>query len=100
MRLDQMATAIRSKNAGPCLLTLDLIFSSKENFDRASGKLETLRTYISDRYATPLEQIRTFVYAPAQAIKITIPRHIMSGDVGDRDVYGAQQHAPLLDIDL
>jgi len=32
--------------------------------------------------------------------KITLPRDVVSGDVGDRDVYGAQQHAPLLDIEL
>ena len=39
-------------------------------------------------------------YEPALAVKITLPREIMSGDVGDRDVYGAQQHAALLDIEL
>ena len=39
-------------------------------------------------------------FAPALAVKITLPREIASGDVGDRDVYGAQQHAPLLDIEL
>jgi hypothetical protein len=27
-------------------------------------------------------------------------RLVVSGDLGDRDVYGAQQHAPLLDLEL
>ena len=33
-------------------------------------------------------------------IKITYLRDVPSGTVGDRDVYGAQQHAPLMDIDI
>ena len=39
-------------------------------------------------------------YDVAYAIKITIPRLVPSGDPGDTDVYGAQQHAPLLDIEI
>jgi hypothetical protein len=29
-----------------------------------------------------------------------VPRQIMSGDPGDRDVYGAQQHTPVLWIEI
>src|SRR3546814_8173333 len=34
------------------------------------------------------------------AFKATIPRAIPAGDLGDTDVYGCQQHAPLLDVDI
>ncbi|MGZ9039111.1 MAG: DUF4387 family protein, partial [Burkholderiales bacterium] len=36
----------------------------------------------------------------ANAIKITIPRPIVSGDVNDTDVYGGQQHGPLVDVEV
>jgi hypothetical protein len=39
-------------------------------------------------------------YDAASAFKATFPRLVPSGDVGDTDVYGCQQHAPLLDVDL
>ena len=39
-------------------------------------------------------------YPAGNAFKATIPRRIPSGDVGDTDIYGAQQHAPLLDVDI
>jgi hypothetical protein len=39
-------------------------------------------------------------FAPAAAIKITIRRPRTAGDVGETDVYGAQQHAPLLGVVL
>ena len=39
-------------------------------------------------------------FDPAAAIKITIRRPRRGGDVGETDVYGAQQHAPLLGLEL
>ena len=46
-------------------------------------------------HMTP-EPICQFVfYDTALGFKITFDRAISSGTVGDRDVYGAQQHAPL-----
>ena len=39
-------------------------------------------------------------YPAGNAFNATIPRLVASGDVGDTDVYGAQQHAPLLDVDI
>ncbi|MCL5290670.1 MAG: DUF4387 domain-containing protein, partial [Firmicutes bacterium] len=36
----------------------------------------------------------------ANAIKATIVRPYPSGNLGETDVYGAQQHAPLLDLEL
>lgn len=100
MRLDEIATAIRSKNAGPCLLTLDVLFSSRESFEEARGRIPDLRRQVSQRYAKPLDQVRVFACEPAHAIKITLPRDVVSGDVGDRDVYGAQQHGLVLDLEI
>ena len=39
-------------------------------------------------------------YDAAFAFKATFPRLVPAGDFGDTDVYGCQQHAPLLDVDL
>ncbi len=100
MRLDEIATTIRSKNAGPCLLTLDLLFPNQEAFEFVCERISDLRLHVSRCYAKPAAQVRIFAYEPALSIKITIPRDIMSGDIGDRDVYGAQQHAPLLEVAL
>ena len=100
MHLHQLATAIRSKNAGPCLLTIDVIFKSRDGFDMASRHQDRLVDYASSAYGIPPKQIRIFTYEPALAIKITLPRKIVAGSVGDRDVYGAQQHTPLLDFVL
>ncbi len=48
-------------------------------------------------YHIPESQIISLVhFDPAKAVKITVVRPIPSGALGETDVYGAQQHAPLM----
>jgi hypothetical protein len=100
MRLDEIATVIRSKNAGPCTLTLDLMFPDRERFALVSGQAARLRDTVAARYGRSPDEVSVFVYEPALAVKISLPRDLVSGDADDCDVYGAQQHRPLLDIDV
>jgi hypothetical protein len=39
-------------------------------------------------------------FDPAKAVKITIVRPIPSGSLGETDVYGAQQHSPLIKLNI
>jgi hypothetical protein len=100
MRLHSMAKVIRSKNAGPCLLTLDIMLADAATFAYVATRVGSLRRQVAQRYRLSENEVIVLPYEPALALKITLPRETMSGDVGDRDVYGAQQHAALLDIDL
>src|SRR5262245_44125542 len=100
MRLESIATVIRSKNAGPCLLTFDLMLPDQATFAYVTERAASLRRQVARRYGRSENEIAVLPFEPALAVKITLPRDVVSGDVGDRDVYGAQQHAPLLDIEL
>lgn len=99
-RLKDIAKACKSKNAGPFHITLDIMFDQPELFEkvRASGVITA--GLIARLYGVPVDSVLFTEYPPALAWKATIPRRIASGAVGDTDVYGAQQHAPLLDIDV
>jgi hypothetical protein len=46
------------------------------------------------------EVVQIINYDAASAIKITIPRPTISGDVDDTDVFGGQQHGPLADLEV
>ena len=100
MRLDQSASVIRSKNAGPRKLTCDLIFDDAAAYAHFRARLTELRGLVAQRYGVAENEVRVIDYPPAQAIKLVMDRRIMAGDIGDSDVYGAQQHAPLLGIEL
>jgi hypothetical protein len=100
MRLTELASVIRSKNAGPRVLTLDLIFPDAERFAAVQAAEDRLRAEVARAYGRPVEEVSVIVYPPANAIKIALRRDIMAGDPDDSDVYGAQQHAPLMEITL
>ncbi len=96
-----IARVVRSKNAGPYELALDVILHDRALFDalRASGQFSPQR--LAAAYGVTVGEIRRVVwFAPANAVKVVMPRRIVSGSPGDSDVYGAQQHAPLLDLEF
>ena len=100
-RLRDYANIIRSKNAGPYRLTFDILFRDEANF-RAVCKSEAItRDSIARLYGVPPDQITSlFVIPTGRAIKVTMRRQIGEGDFGDSDIYGCQQHAPLLDLPI
>jgi hypothetical protein len=98
-RLIDLASVIRSKNSGPYELTLDIIFKDRASYERVKTSGAINAELIARLYRVPVSDISGIVaFEPAIAIKITFKRPLVSGDVGDTDVYGAQQHAPLLDL--
>lgn len=100
MKLYSIAKIVRSKNADPYTLTIDIIFEDEEAYFRAKKSEAFTRRNIAQLYKVPEGKVKVIFYDPAYAIKISIPRRLPAGSPGCRDVYGAQQHAPLLDLDI
>lgn len=101
MRMRDVASVIRSKNAGPFELTLDILLKDDETFDLLR-KADVINTKsIAALYRIPESDVIGIVYFPnARAIKATIVRPRASGALGERDVYGAQQHGPLVGFEF
>ena len=99
-RLVDLAQVLRSKNAGALLCTLDMMFEDDETYRRVRDSGAITPQHIAKLYGVSDNEVSIIPYDVAYAIKITIPRLVPSGDPGDTDVYGAQQHAPLLDIEI
>ncbi len=99
--LRDLASTIRSKNAGVDHITFDLIFRDRANFEKVRDSGVLRPQVIADLYRIPLERVTDFVvFEPANAIKFTIRRLRPSGSPGEHDVFGAQQYAPLFDIEV
>lgn len=100
MKLREAARVIRSKNAGPFMLTFDVFFATRELFDRACAAQRFDAEAAARAFNVDAADILGFRYYPfANAVKFSIRRSIASGGPGDSDVYGAQQHAPLLELE-
>lgn len=101
MKLFELAHVLRSKNSGPYQVTLDVLFDDRAAYDRARKSGMITPEHIAALYHIPLSAITDFAeYDAGMGIKITYLRPVASGTVGDRDVYGAQQHAPLMEIEI
>ncbi|HWP87513.1 MAG TPA: DUF4387 domain-containing protein [Burkholderiales bacterium] len=100
-RLSELAKTIRSKNAGVDKITFDIIFRDRANYERVKRARVLTRETMAALYRIPAERISDFVeYDPGYAIKFTIYRLTPSGSAGDGDIFGAQQYAPLLDLEV
>jgi hypothetical protein len=99
VRLYDCATVIRSKNAGPFMLTIDLVMPDTDTFRRVleAGSLSPSR--VAALYHVAPDSVRVAPLERLLTIKIALPRPgSSSGAPGDRDVYGCQQHFPLADL--
>jgi len=100
-KLVDITNIIRSKNSGPYELTMDIMFKTLQDYENVCNSKIINEKLICELYKINKEDIINIIeFKPANAIKITIKRPIASGDLGETDVYGAQQHAPLLSIEF
>ncbi|MGB6837994.1 MAG: DUF4387 domain-containing protein [Dehalococcoidia bacterium] len=99
VRLADLASVVRSKNAGPFVLTLDVFFRSREIFQKVRDAGVITRARLSELYGVRENDILEITFfEPADALKISIKRWVSSAAPGDTDVFGAQQHVPLMSL--
>ena len=99
--LADVAPVIRSKNAGPFVLTLDVFFKDREVFEKVRDAGVITKATVAKLYHVSEDDIlEVTFFEPAEALKISIKRWVSSAAPGDTDVFGAQQHVPLTSLSL
>lgn len=99
--LSDLATVIRSKNAGPYLLTFDVLFHNFEDFHRVWEAGDFTQPNIAKLFGVDESTVTSIFAVPrGHAIKLTLRRPTAQGLIGESDMYGCQQHAPLLDFGI
>jgi hypothetical protein len=97
----ELASTIRSKNAGVDHITFDIICRDRGNFERVRDSGVLSRSTVAALFGVDEGRVTDFVvFEPANAIKFTIRRRQPSGSMGESDLYGAQQYAPLFDVEI
>jgi hypothetical protein len=100
MKLCELASFIKSTNAGATALTFDVGFDDPKKYQHVLDTRAISRQSVAKLYRVAPDQVVIIGYTPALAIKITIPRPVISGGIAERDFDGVQQFAPLLDIEI
>jgi hypothetical protein len=94
-KLGDIAVVVRSKNAGPFWITLDVFFRNDADFEqvRDAGVLTAER--IGELYGVDPALVKRFELPAIKAMKISMPRAVVAGSFEDRDLHAGQQHVPL-----
>ena len=99
-KLWEVTKLIRSKNVGPWELTFDVIFKDDEMYRKVRDAKTINAEWFAKTYRLTPEVVTIINYDAASAIKITIPRPVISGDIDDTDVFGGQQYGPLVELEV
>ncbi len=97
-RLGDIVPKVRSKNAGPFWLTIDVFCGSEAVFDRVAKALQTKE--VARRFAVAPEAIKRFDIAALHVVKFSLPRPVIQGNKADRDMHGASFAAILAEMEV
>lgn len=97
-RLRELASVIRSKNAGAFLITIDVMFEDVEVYRRVCHSDAMTQERIGRLLGVSPQEVMITHYEPGLTIKATVPRRISAGHPLDADVLGSQQYGPLVDL--
>jgi hypothetical protein len=93
--IGDIASLVRSKNAGPFWQTLDIFFATDDDYRAvAAPDVLTVET-VAGLYDVDPSTVRLFRMPALRAIKISFPRPTTQGGIHDRDLHAGQQHVPL-----
>ncbi len=101
MKLYDAAAVLRSKNSGPFEITVDVLFTDPTMYYRIKNSGRIDKALVARLYDIEQDRITHLVFFDqALGFKITFARKVSSGTSLDRDVYGAQQYAPLMEWEI
>ena len=100
MQLQDFIQVVCSKNAGPRRFTLDIIFRNNADYQRATQSKALTAARLVPLYGVAAEAISVINCPLSRATNVVVPWPVHVRDAGDRNVYGAQQHTPLLELEI
>jgi len=98
MKLGEQVVRVRSKNAGPFWVTIDVFCGEEALLDRVVREFPASR--IAEIYNQPASAIRQFEIRDLAVLKISFPREVVQGARLDRDMHGAQYAHLLSEAEL
>jgi hypothetical protein len=95
-----VASLVRSKNAGPFRLTIDVFLPDDDSYERVNRSTVTDARTIASLYRVDQGHVRVFRLPDLRAIKISFPRPGTQGSLHDRDMHAGQQYVALLGMTI
>ena len=98
--LNETASFVRSKNAGPFWITLDVFFDDDESYQLAKTSPKLNTQLFAKIYKVEENKIQFFRIDELKVIKISFPRSLPQGHRHERDMHAGQQYVSILNLEL
>ena len=98
VKVGEIVESVRSKNAGPFWLTIDIFCSNKQSFRKICRNLSTQK--ICNIFNLTIDQIQRYEIQELNVIKFSLPRPSVQGSHDDRDMHGATWAELIHEIEL
>lgn len=93
-----IAYYVRSKNAGPFWVTIDIFCDSDEDFQRFAESSLLTREAVAGAYHVDARDVKVFFLPLLKAMKISYPRLCPQGGRDERDMHSGQQYIQIMDL--
>ena len=97
-RIKDIVEKVRSKNAGPFWLTVDIFCGSDTAYQQVVKRLHTAN--VAQLYGAETQLLKRFDIADLNVVKISLPRPTTQGSIQDRDMHGASWAALLAEMEI
>lgn len=86
---------VRSKNAGPFWVTMELFMRDAEGYRIAADETFLNEGTVARLYGIDEADVQMFRVPSLNVVKISFPRPVSQASLRDRDVHSGQHHVPL-----
>lgn len=97
-KLNDVVLKVRSKNAGPFWVTIDVFCGSDEAYEKVTKEVSTEQ--VATLFQQPTSALKRFDIPHLKVVKFSLPRPIVQGSRFDRDMHGAQWAVLLAEYEL
>jgi hypothetical protein len=98
--LGNTAKYVRSKNAGPFWMTIDIFCETADSYTLIRNSKAVSPVMIARIYKANPREVKVFELDDLKVIKISLPRPCPQGSPHERDMHSGQQYVQLLDLPL
>lgn len=100
VKLSDVSRHVRSKQAGPFWVTIDIWFDGEASFERYQDSPGLSPDVFARLFGTDPQLVKKIPVPQLNLVKISYPRATPQGGVVERDMHSGQQYVRLLDVEL
>jgi hypothetical protein len=97
-KIGSLVQKVRSKNAGPFWLTIDIFCGAEDAYKNVISQLNIAK--VAQVLGANSQDIKRFDIPSLNVVKISLPRPTIQGSIKDRDMHGASWAALIAEMDI